>query len=189
MFAFIKPMFADLPNLIPGWRKGLPDSVRLAASPVVLREYLPPVLAKLEKAFPGLELLCNEGTQTQIEAWLKEKTVDLAVTTLERHLPAGYERTLLVELPLILLVPRKSKLRSASDLWSRAQIEVKLVSLPAGNSLAECFRRGLKRHGVEWRLGLFVNSIELVETYVSRGFGIGLSVLMPGHNQCLTWSP
>lgn len=68
-----------------------------------------PGAGPLQQNFPGLELVCNEGTQAQIQS-------------------------------------------------------------------------GLKRRGVEWPLGMAVNSIELVETYASRGFGIGLSVAMPDHD-------
>src|SRR5688500_11136431 len=79
LFAFMKPVFEELPGLVQGWRKGLPDAVRLGAPPVVLREYLPPILTVLQKNFPGLQLTCNEASQPQLVSFLKEKTIDLAV--------------------------------------------------------------------------------------------------------------
>ena len=37
----------------------------------------------------------------------------------------------------------------------------------------------LRRLEVDWSAGIEVSSIDLVETYVASGFGIGLSVLVP----------
>ena len=41
------------------------------------------------------------------------------------------------------------------------------------------FQQGLSRLGVDWFPSIEVSSIDLIETYVGNGFGIGLSVLVP----------
>jgi len=41
------------------------------------------------------------------------------------------------------------------------------------------FQQGLRRLGVDWFTGIEVSSVDLIETYVVNGFGIGLSVLVP----------
>ena len=42
------------------------------------------------------------------------------------------------------------------------------------------FQRCLEKLGVEWFPGIEVNSTRLIEHYVANGYGIGLSVAVPG---------
>ena len=182
VFALIKPVMGDLPGLVEGWRKGLPDMVRLGGSPIVLREYLPPVLKLLKETYPGLHLTCNEGSQAQIESWLKEQLIDLAVILLEGKLPPEYESESLARLPLVVLVPVKSKLRSVTDLWRRREIHEPLVRLPQDHPVTQAFRKELKRRGLDWPGAMEANSPELVETYVKQGLGIGMSLAMPNRD-------
>ena len=55
-----------------------------------------------------------------------------------------------------------------------------LISLPAHEPIAVIFQRGLMKLGVEWMPSLVVSSLELIENYVANGFGIGVSVSIPG---------
>ena len=41
------------------------------------------------------------------------------------------------------------------------------------------FQQGLLRAGADWFPSIEVSSLELIETYVANGFGIGLSVFAP----------
>jgi len=127
LFAFLKPLFEDLPRLVERLRKGEPEFVRLGASPVVLRDYLPSILRLLSRDFPELRLTCNEGLQSQIEVWLKDKVIDLAVTVLEGDLPSGYLCEPLLRLPMVLLVPDGAGIRSAAELWQQDGDDRRLV--------------------------------------------------------------
>ena len=42
------------------------------------------------------------------------------------------------------------------------------------------FQRGLERLGVEWFCGIEVTSERLIQQYVASGYGIGLTVAVPG---------
>jgi DNA-binding transcriptional LysR family regulator len=42
------------------------------------------------------------------------------------------------------------------------------------------FQEGLARLGVDWFTSIEVSTVELVETYVAEGHGIGLSIAVPG---------
>ena len=60
----------------------MPVRVRIAGPPVVLRDYLPPILRPLVQAFPNLSPQLKAGLQGQIEEWLEEGEADLAITVL-----------------------------------------------------------------------------------------------------------
>jgi len=51
--------------------------------------------------------------------------------------------------------------------------------LPEHESICKNFQQGLNRAGIDWFPSLEVSSIDLVETYVTSGFGVGLSVYVP----------
>ena len=86
----------------------------------------------------------------------------------------------LLELPLILLVHKKSRLTRAEELWKRDKIEETLVCFSRSDPVHACFQRGLQRLGVEWFCGIQVTSERLIQQYVATGYGIGLTVAVPG---------
>jgi LysR substrate binding domain len=108
------------------------------------------------------------------------REVDFAIMLIYKKSRAGIQVRPLLELPLILLVDKKSKLTRAADLWKRDKIEETLISIPRTDPVQACFQRGLERLGVEWFCGIEVNSARLIERYVTNGYGIGLAVAVPG---------
>jgi len=81
---------------------------------------------------------------------------------------------------LVLLVPTGSSLSSTEQLWQQARVRERLISPPLGDAMSNCFEMGLRRQAVEWEFRAEMTSIELVESYVAKGFGLGLTLLVPG---------
>ena len=124
-------------------------------------------------------MVLREGYQPQLEQWLDRQEIDLAFTLLNQKGPGGSKTQRLLELPLVLLVEKSSKLHSPEDLWQRDKIEEPLVALPANEMLCKVFQQELSRRGLDWFPSIEVSSLNLVETYVARGYGIGLSLALP----------
>ena len=122
----------------------------------------------------------HEAARADAERLLLARDVDLAITLIEKKSRVGIQVLPLLELPLILLVPKASKLVRAEELWKRDKIEDTLISFPRGDPVHAHFQRGLERLGVEWFSGIEVNSARLIERYVVSGYGIGLAVAIPG---------
>jgi DNA-binding transcriptional LysR family regulator len=85
----------------------------------------------------------------------------------------------LLELPLVLVVPAESLLKSADQLWKLDRITEPLICLPASEMVCKNFQQGLGRLGVDWFPGIEISSLDTVEAYVADGFGIGLTVSIP----------
>src|SRR5207237_8503012 len=85
----------------------------------------------------------------------------------------------LLQLPLVLLVEKNSNVTVPQQLWERDKIEEPLICLPSAEAICKNFQQGLARLGVDWFPSIEVSSVDLSETYVANGFGIGLSVLVP----------
>src|SRR5262245_59165474 len=101
LFGFIKPFFDGLNRFPKELQDQLPVRVRIAGPPVVLRDYLPPILRPLAQVFPNLSPHLKAGLQGQIVEWLEEREADLAITTLEEEPPRGCMSRLLLTLPLV----------------------------------------------------------------------------------------
>ena len=132
-----------------------------------------------------MRFVLREGSQREIDQWFEAQEIDLAINVLEGKRPAGCRVQPLIQLPLVLLVPQPSPLKSADDLRTLDLRNLRLLCLSPEDSISRGFREGLARWSIQWTPATEVNSLELVETYVRRGQGIGVSVLIPGRS----WPP
>jgi DNA-binding transcriptional LysR family regulator len=103
----------------------------------------------------------------------------LVITLIERKTPAGFHSLVLMELPLVLLVEKNSRIKSAEELWRRDKIDEALICLPAGETLSKDFQAQLNKLGVEWFPAIEASSTDMIEVYVAGGLGVGLSVAVP----------
>ena len=145
----------------------------------MLRDYFPQIFQSLRKKFPGLKLTLREDYQAGLENLLRRGEIDLAVTPLETKSGAGIQTLPLVELPLVLLAPKESKITEAGQLWRRDKITETLICLPADEMVSRNFQQGLAKLGVDWFPGIETSALDLIATYVAGGFGLGVSVAIP----------
>ena len=179
LYQYIQPFFANLDLIAGELQGGKARQIRIGASTIVLREHLPEVFQSVRKRFPNLKIALREGYPQDFEQLLQKGELDLAVTAIEKKPAAGLHSLALVELPLVLLVEKSSRVTAADQLWQRDKIEEPLICLPAAEVISKNFQQGLARLGVDWFPSLEVSSVDLIETYVANGFGIGLSVQVP----------
>lgn len=179
LFQFIKPFFANLETVAGKLRGGVAQHIRIGASEIILRDHLPGVLQVIRKQFPKLKVTLREGYHPQLESWLAAQELDVAITLLDGKPPAGVKQIPLISLPLVLLVEQRSPVKSAAELWRRDRLDDALISLPTNEAIYKNFQLGLEKLGVDWFTAIEVSTVELVETYVANGYGIGLSVQMP----------
>lgn len=179
LYKFIYPFFSNLDVVAGELQGGEPRQIRIGASTIVLRDHLPEFFRNVRRKYPHLKIALREGYQAELEGLLQREELDLAVTLIEKKSAPGIRSAALLELPLTLLVETGSDVKSAEELWRRDKIEQPLICLPQAETLCKHFQQGLRRLGVDWFTGIEVSSIDLIETYVASGFGIGLSVAVP----------
>lgn len=173
---FVRPFFENLDKISQRLRQHSAPQLRVAASELVLRDYLPAVVERLRAAEPRLRLGLRSGYQAEMEKWLTDREIDLAVASLDAKPPAHLRCLRLLRMPLVLLVHKKSKIRSAAELWARGEIDEPLICLPQTEAMSRLFRKGLKLRHVDWPQSIEASSMDLVTRYVANGYGIGLSV-------------
>ena len=183
LYEFIRPFFGELGNTEKRLRSASREILRVAAPVVALRDHLPRVLQEVRKKFPHLQLTLRAGQQPQVEAWLERQELDFAITLLEGQGAKGLNHLPLLELPLVLMVPKASRFRNASEIFealATESLEDPLISITAVELAPRRFREFLESRSLEWPSRVEVTDLELVEVYVQSGFGIGLSLAIPG---------
>lgn len=180
LFEFIKPFFGQLENMTAKLQGGTAHHIRIGASEIVLSDHVPYFVSQVKKKFPQLRMTLREGYQPQIEGWLEQGELDLGLTLIGDRPPAGIQSQLLLTLPLVLLVPKTSRFKSAEDILKQDRIDQPLINLPANEAIARNFQKGLAARGVDWFPSIEVSSLHLIETFVANGHGIGLFVAIPG---------
>jgi DNA-binding transcriptional LysR family regulator len=178
-----KAYYDNLDKVTDEIRNGAPDLIRIAASPVVLEEYLPDIFHTLEARFPRLSFTLRHGVHATIEQMLQLNEVDVAVSVREGKPPQHCSYESLIELPLVLLVHKDSPLQSAEQLWAQDRIQDKLIAPSQGDVLTRTFRRQLAKRSIYWNTVIHLDSVDLIETYAARGFGVGLSIGIPGRRR------
>jgi DNA-binding transcriptional LysR family regulator len=179
VFTFIQPFFANLDRLATEIQGGQARQIRIGASTIVLREHLPELFRDVRKKFPGLKMSLREGFPAQLETWLQADEIDLAITLIEKNYPPGIHSLALLKLPPVLLVEKNSPLKSAEELWKRDKITDPLICFPPGEPLGKSFQQRLGELGVDWFPSIEASSVDLIETYVANGLGIGVSTAIP----------
>ena len=180
LYAFVQPFFGKLARVADELRGSSHGSLRLAGSGAVLRDHLPALLQEHCRRFTGLNVTLRQANQHIAEELLGRDEIDLAFTEIEAKPAPGIRRAALLHIPMILLAPRAAKIRNVRDLWRDQLVTQPLIALPETETITRVFRQELRRLEVVWPTRFEVSTLDLVEAYVAAGFGIGLSVAVPG---------
>jgi DNA-binding transcriptional LysR family regulator len=179
LYQFIKPFFDNLGPMGDKLRGGVAHHIRIGASEPVLRDHLPGILQTVQKKFPKLRVTLREAYQPDLISMLQKLELEMAVTLIEGRPATGVHSMPLLKLPLVLLVEKSCRIRSAQDLWDRDRISEPLICLPPNEAITRTFQQGLSKLGIDWFPSIEVSSLTLIETYVGIGNGIGVSVQVP----------
>jgi DNA-binding transcriptional LysR family regulator len=180
LYKFIQPFFSNLDGLEKELQGGQAQHIRIGASTIVLRDHLPELVQHARKKFPHLRVALREGYQAELESLLLREEIDMAVTLIEKRATPGINSQVLLEMPMVLLVPRASKLSDAEQLWKQDPITEPLICMPTAEVITKNLQQALAKRGVDWFPSIEVSSLDLIQTYVSNGFGIGIAVQIPG---------
>lgn len=179
LYAFVEPFFSDLSKMADDLRGGASHRVRVGASHIILRDYMPTIMETVREHRPDLRVSLQPGHQPALETALLGREIDVAVTVLEQDSPPGIEALALLEIPLVLVTQRSSAIRAADDLFQLKNLTEPLICLPPDEPVTKIFRSGLAELGVDWHTSMEVNSFDIAEQLAAKGFGIALGVASP----------
>jgi len=179
LYGFIEPFFAKLDSVERSIRVTAQPQLRIAAPSIVLHDYMPGLLQRLRARFPDFRLHLHEASRMEAEKMLAAQEIDFVITLIEQKTRPGLRVRSLIELPLVLLVPKQSRITHARQLWDQDKIEETLITFPNTDPIQIHFQRELQKRHIDWFCGIEVNSARLIECYVAIAHGIGLAVAVP----------
>ncbi len=179
LYDYIQPFFDNLGSMAERLRGGMAQHLRIAASEIVIRDHLPGMLQELGRQFPKLKVTLKEGYHPQTLEWFQSQQIDVAIGLLGGKPGSGISVLPMFHLPLVLLVPKSSRLKSAHDLWKQDRIEETLITVPSNQPIFQALQEGLAERKVDWFSGIEVSTVDLVQTYVASGYGYGVTVGIP----------
>lgn len=179
LYQFARPFFENADAISARLRNRRAPKLRIAASELVLRDHLPAIIARLREKHPTLRFGLRTGLQPEMEAWLLDGEIDLAIAPLQTRPQPALKCLPIVKLSPVLLVPKQSALKSAGELWARDRIEDALICLPPAEAITGVFRKGLREMKVDWPTSIEASSTEVVTQYVASGYGLGVGVHLP----------
>jgi DNA-binding transcriptional LysR family regulator len=177
LFKFVKPFFGRMTEV----REKLQGAaqLRIGASPIVFRDYMSPVIESVRKQFPRLNMILRALNQPELLAGIEQDQLDVVISLMPDSLSPVLECEALVELPLVLLASKATKISSADELWRQGKLSETLIALSPTELICQRFQETLAKMGVSWLPSIEMDSLELIENYVEAGYGLGLSVGRP----------
>lgn len=179
LYDFIRPFFDNLGSMADRLRGGMAQHIRIAASEIVIRDFLPGILQELGRQFPKLKVTLKEGYHPQTLGWFQNQEIDVTIGLLGGKPGQGIGTAPMFHLPLVLLVPKSSRLKSAGELWKLDRISETLITVPSNEPICRALQEGLSERKVDWFSGIEVSTVDLVQTYVANGYGYGVTVGVP----------
>lgn len=179
LFIHIEPFFTGLPKLAERLRGGKEVRLRIGAPAAIQHDYLPRLLKALRNRFTNLEFVLMTGAQNDFETQLLADELDIAITSVFGKPASGLHQRELLSLPMALLVPEKSQIKSADDLWKQDRIDEPLICVDGADALCRCFQHELQRRKIEWYPSLELASLDLAAHYAAQDFGVALALDQP----------
>ncbi|MEM6886244.1 MAG: LysR family transcriptional regulator, partial [Verrucomicrobiota bacterium] len=182
LYDFSAPFFGQLDDVEKTIRGEVISRLRLAGPTQVMRNHLPFLLAELEEEFPDFQLRLFESDFEHAKSLIERNEIDLAIAVDPGIALTGLRSATLIELPLVLLAPKKTSYKTAKDVIAAgAAGKERLISLRSGERIPALFAQTLRQMKRRWAVSLEVSSTDMITNYVSNGLGIGITVRSPGN--------
>lgn len=151
-------------------RGGLAGRVRLGTGASACIHLLPPVLAAVKRAHPGLEIVVATGNSAEMVRRVEEGAMDLALVTL----PAGGSRALQVTRlradPQLALLP-EAMAPAAAALRPAELARLPLILYESGGTSRRLVDAWFARAGLAPRPLMELGSVEAIKGLVAGGLG------------------
>ena len=143
LLSFAEPFFGRLHEMPHRLRGEAGQLLRFAAPATILRNHLPALLQHHKQKCPELRLQLHDANHATAEALLRKGKIDLAITELEGRPDSSINSAVLFKLPLILIVPRRLRIKAAAEFWRDRKPAETLISLPRDEVMVKQFHARL----------------------------------------------
>ena len=156
-------------------RSGVPiGDVRFGLLPSAVSMLTGPLLSEVRQRWPQVRLHFTEGSSAQLEEWLSQGRLDLALLLREGD-SARPDETVLIELPLYLVVPAKHPLAARKSIPFDQVAALPLVLPGEPHPLRATLARLVRERKLTLAPALEADSIGLQHEIVACGGGFAIT--------------
>src|SRR5262245_30544787 len=145
-------------------------TVRMGSLPSTAHPLVTTLYYRLKKHYPLIHLAVREGQGAQLETWLEDGSVDLAILFRSNPSPKNGD-TYLVETPTFLVGAHGDKLTSRPSVPFKALHDLPLVLFCRPSSWRNRLEQLSSEHGISLNVALEADSLSL-QTHVAANGGI-----------------
>lgn len=149
-------------------------TLRVGTSYIHARYTLVPVVKRFFKAYPGVNLVLNQGTPQQILNWVVEGAIDIGLTTLPAQSPSGVTTLDAYQVERCLIVPLQHPLLKSRLLKIEQIARYPLVTFDESFTSGWVVQREFQRHGLTPRISMRATDTNVIKAYVGAGMGIAV---------------
>ncbi|MGS2723139.1 LysR substrate-binding domain-containing protein [Porticoccus sp. GXU_MW_L64] len=137
------------------------------------RYVLPEIMGQFRTLYPDVQLDLHQGTNDQIDEWLKTGQVDFAIAS-----SAHPRRNNMVTLPCYywdqaLLVPSDHPLATVSNIELRDVVRYPIVTYLFSSTDRSTLVDAIRKEDLEPNIAITARDADVIKTYVREGLGIG----------------
>jgi DNA-binding transcriptional LysR family regulator len=153
-------------------RDGSLGRVRIGVGNAALRYFLLPVLQRLRREHPAIELAVSTGNTFDVADRLTRNMIDLGFTGLP--VDGGlFESAYVSDMKLVAILPARGV--DLPPVVTPHDIEGwPLITMPLHSNLAQLARGWLQAGGVEMRPAMEIDSVDAIQQVVVAGLGVAL---------------
>ncbi|MBV1904628.1 MAG: LysR family transcriptional regulator [Pseudomonadales bacterium] len=170
---------ANIKRIAQEYNKEERGELRIACTAQLNRDTLPGLIARFSVAYPEVVLSLYEGTPSEIEGWLIDGEVDLAISNEDIGFTPDVVRIPCASWQRALLLPKGHPLTEIEVVTLKALSEYPLITYsfdaPRGSDLTKAF----KKQGHEANIVFTATDAQVIGNYVEQGIGIGIITAMP----------
>lgn len=162
--------------------------VTMGVVPSALTGLFPPVLKRLTRAHPKLQVRIRSGLSEQLVAATTARDLDLAVVTEPLRMPEGLAMERIGSEPLDIIAPEA--LADTAD--DTLLTEQPFIWFSRRTWAGQQIERHLLSRGIQVNSAMEVDSIDAVETLVAHGLGVSITprrLIRPGPQSNLVRRP
>lgn len=149
-------------------------TLRVGTTYIHARYTLVPVVKRFFNAYPGVNLVLNQGTPQQILNWVVEGAIDIGLSTLPVQRPSGVTTLDAYQVERCLIVPLQHPLLKSRLLKIEQIARYPLVTFDESFSSGWVVQREFQRRGLTPRISMRATDTNVIKAYVAAGMGVAV---------------
>jgi len=142
------------------------------------RYVLPDILREFRKRYPDLQFNLHQGSNDQIEEWVKSGYINFAIASASTTAESGMVTLPCYHWDQALIFPQTHPLAKLNEVTLQDLVEYPIVTYSFSSTDRSSLLDAFHKEGLEPQIAITVQDADVIKTYVKEGLGIGFIASM-----------